>query len=311
MSAAAHPFSSPPKIVMGLDLDTRCAGALAWLAALTRGTGQSVDLRAVHALSTWRSQFLASVLGEDKVQARVQARLTQFCEEHAQGLVQDIEFIQDKEISEGLQFFAAREHADLLVLGRVAPRDPTPFVRLGSVTRAVLQSLMLPALVVPSDYELGDFGPGPVMIAVDGTDTSNAALEFGQRWAAYLGRDYFLAHVLPSESFLGQDWLAPDELKQAQDLLRQEGQSEIDRWLRDQGQTHARLELAQGSNTFHELRYLSIHHEACMVVTGSRCLNAGERLFSTSMSSALAAGSDRPVAVVPSTPWLDHPDHRG
>lgn len=310
MSASASSPSSPPKIVVGLDLQERCSGALAWLTALRKGTGAPLDLKAIHALAGWRSSVLGRVLGEQELKQRVQEKLTQYCESQAPGLCSTVELVQDQELEEGLQFYAERERADLLVLGRVAPRDPTPFVRLGSVTRKVLQNLLLPTLVVPSDYEAQDFGPGPIMVAVDGSDTSNAALAFGQRWAKFLRRELFLAHVLPSESFLGQDWLDSEELEKAKQSLRTEGQSELERWLREQGQENTRLELAQG-NTFHELRFLAIHHEACMVVTGSRCLNRSERIFSTSMSSALAASCDRPVAVVPSTPWLDHPEHKG
>ncbi len=38
---------------------------------------------------------------------------------------------------------------------------------------------------------------------------------------------------------------------------------------------------------------------ACAIVTGSRKLNAIERLFSTSVGSEIAANADRPVLVVP------------
>lgn len=302
-----HAFAnSPPKVVVGLDLKGRSQGALAWLAALRDQCQPAIAPKAVHALPHWRSHLLASVMGEDKLKARLLERLTQDCEDSAPGLIEHIELLQEEELSESLEFYAQRQNADLLVLGRVAPKSPTPFVRLGSVARSVLQSLLLPTVVVPCDYEREDFAPGPVMVAVDGTDTSNAALAFALDWSSYLGRELFLAHVLPSDSFLGQDWLPDDELKKAQALLQAQGQSDLEIWLRSQGQSKARIELAQGQ-TFAELRYLATHHEACMIIAGSRCLHGSERIFNTSMSSALAANCDRPVLVVPSTPWLDQP----
>lgn len=292
-----------PKVIVGIDLKGRCNGALAWLSALSKHSDPKVTPSAVHSLPNWRAQFWSSILGQEAMHTRIMEQLGKVCDDAAPELIEEIELLKEQELPESVEFYAKSARADLLVLGRVAPKDPTPFVRLGSVTRSILQSLMLPTVVVPSDYEAQDFGPGPVMIAVDGTDTSNAAVEFGMQWAKLLGRDYFLAHVLAGDFFLGQDWLPAEELKKAQAQLRGEGQSELDRWLRSQNQEHARLELAQG-NTFQELRYLATHHDACMVVTGSRCLHGTERIFNTSMSSAMASSCDRPVAVVPSTPWL-------
>lgn len=298
------PESSPSKVIVGLDLKGRCHGALAWLSAIEHRYPGALQSDAVHASTSLNTQILGKIVGEDEMQARVLTRLHQVCKAQAPNLDLGIEVLQDQELPESLEFYAERHNADLLVLGRVAPKNPTPFIRLGSVTRNILQSLMLPTIVVPSDYEVQDFRPGPIMVAVDGTDTSNAALAFGRCWSERLQRKLFLAHVLPNDSFLGEDWLAPQEQHKARTQLRTQSQTQIDLWLRRQGQQDARLELAQG-DTFQELRYLATHHEACMVVTGSRCLDTSERLFSTSMSSALAASCDRPVAVVPSTPWMN------
>lgn len=306
MTSTASPASWAPKIVVGLDLKDRYLGALAWLEGLKAQSEHPAQFMAVHALSGWQSQILGTVLGSEKSQARVQAKLLAQCEAQAPGLFSSVELLPDQELPESLEFYAQRHRADLLVLGRVAPKEPTPFVRLGSVARGILQSLMLPTLVVPSDYEVQDFGPGPIMVAVDGSSTSNEAVRFAQRWAAYLGRDLFLAHVLPSDTFLGQSWLADKEMQDARKLLLSKGREALDSWLAQDGHGKHRIELTQG-NTFQELRRLAQQHDACLLVTGSRCLDANERLFSTSMSSALAASCDRPVAVVPSAPWKDAP----
>lgn len=310
MASDAHLTSWTPKIVVGLDLKDRHSGALAWLAGLQVQTKASAHLLAVHALSGWQSQILGTVLGSKKSQARVQTKLLEQCQAKAPGLFSSVELLVDHELPESLEFYAQKHRADLLVLGRIAPKEPTPFVRLGSVARGILQSLMLPTLVVPSDYHAQDFGPGPIMVAVDGTATSNEALRFAQCWAAYLERDLFLAHVLPSDNFLGQEWLADQEQRDARELLLQKSRQALDSWISKDGHGSCRIEIAQG-NTFQELRHLAQSHNACLVVTGSRCLDASERLFATSMSSALAASCDRPVAVVPSTPWKEASGHGG
>lgn len=310
MTRPSSTDSWTPNIVVGLDLKDRHKGALAWLYALQSLAPNRAEIRAVHALSGWQSQILGSVLGSEKSQERVHAKLLAQCEAAAPGLCNSVELLPDQELPESLEFYAQRHHADLLVLGRVAPKEPTPFVRLGSVARGILQSLMLPTLVVPSDYEAQDFGPGPVMVAVDGSATSNEALRFATRWASHLGRELFLAHVLPNDTFLGQSWLADKELREARALLLTRSREALDAWLKQDGHQAHRIELVQG-NTFQELRKLGQAQDACMVVTGSRCLDANERIFSTSMSSALAASCDRPVAVVPSTPWKEPPGHAG
>lgn len=308
MTSSASKAPWTPKIVVGLDLKDRHIGALSWLLSLQRQAQDPAKLLAVHALSGWQSQILSSVLGSDKSQARVRTKLLEQCQAIAPGLFSEVALLPDQELPESLEFYAQRQQAELLVLGRVAPKEPTPFVRLGSVARGVLQSLMLPTLIVPSDYEVQDFGPGPIMVAVDGSSTSNEALRFATRWASYLGREIFLAHVLPSDTFLGQSWLADKELQDARELLVTKGRQALDAWLAKDGHGQHRIEIAQG-NTFQELRALGQTHNACLIVTGSRCLDANERLFSTSMSSALAASCDRPVAVVPSTPWKEKPGH--
>lgn len=308
MTSTANKDPWTPKIVVGLDLKDRHLGALSWLLGLRAQSKRPAELFGVHALSGWQSQILGSILGSDKSQERVRTKLMAQCEAQAPGLLSKVELLPDQELPEGLEFYAQHQRADLLVLGRVAPKEPTPFVRLGSVARGILQSLMLPTLVVPSDYELQDFGPGPLMVAVDGSSTSNEALRFAAKWAKYLDRELFLAHVLPSDTFLGQNWLADKELQDARALLHTKARESLDTWLAQDGHGQHRIELAQG-NTFQELRALGEQHEACMIVTGSRCLDANERLFSTSMSSALAASCDRPVAVVPSTPWKEAPSH--
>lgn len=296
-----------PQVVVGLDLRGRCYGALHFLKCLQALSQQSLKLTGVHAFSGVRANLLSSVLGSDNAIERVRSRLEAVCEAQVPGLLNEITITQDQERPEALQFFAESRRAEMLVLGRVAPRDPTPFVRLGSVARAVLQGLMQPTLVIPSDFEVEHFRSGPVMVAIDANPTSQAALHFGQRWAALCGRKLVLAHVLPSTSFLGEAWLSQEHAQKARDQLHRDSLHKLQQWREAHGADKYELVLGTGE-VFQEIRYLATHHEACMLVTGSRCLDSSERIFSTSISNALAASCDLPVAVVPSPLWDDSPE---
>lgn len=293
---------SAPEVVVGLDLRGRCYGALHFLQCLQALTQARLKLTGLHAFSGLRANLLSSVLGSESAIERVQSRLNSICEAQVPGLLGEIAITEDQERPEALQFFTESRRAEMLVLGRVAPRDPTPFVRLGSVARAVLQGLMQPTMIIPSDFEVEHFRSGPVMVAVDANPTSVAALRFGERWAERCGRELVLAHVLPSTSFLGEAWLSQEDAKKARDKLHSDSLHKLQIWRETHGAAQKRLVLGNGE-VFQELRYLATHHEACMLITGSRCLDSGERIFSTSISNALAASCDLPVAVVPSPLW--------
>ena len=77
------------------------------------------------------------------------------------------------------------------------------------------------------------------------------------------------------------------------------GERTLERWAKEHGITGRRGIVREGV-VLDELVALARDEDALMIVTGSRQLNALERMFATSVGSELCASALCPVAVVPS-----------
>ncbi len=241
----------------------------------------------------------ASLTPDEHEEVRLQARqaLDQLLERSgAHGAVPELELIDADTIEEALAAEQAARGADAIVVGRRARRGEAPFVRLGPVARRLLRTLPTAVVVSPPDLGGRGSGDGPVLLATDLDDNSRAAAKFARELAETLGRTIMVIHVVPTVSF------AVDYLGHKYDALTQASEKDhapkLREWAHANQLEKAALVTLHGEPV-REIAKAASAHDAAMVVTGSRRLSTGERLFTHSLGSELAGTSWVPVAVVP------------
>lgn len=294
-------MSSTTKWTLGLDLREGAEGPLIfarWLVSHLRQAGQAqATIEAVHVIEQDQLGLLASA---DK-------------HEQALGLAEDalartLERAGDSTPLEGLRFVevgtpedvlaSAAADADGMIIGRLAPRGKDKLLRLGGVARRLLRSLPAPTYVVPPDTRAEDIGKGPIILACDAQEDSIGAARYALRMADLLRRELILAHIVPMPYGWSIGYLPPESVKQVRADLRTRGERTLERWATQHGITGLRGVVSEGIVP-EELTRLAEAEDALMLITGSRKLNALERLFVTSVGSELAASASCPVVVVP------------
>jgi nucleotide-binding universal stress UspA family protein len=271
--------------ILGLDLGGRSRGAVClanWLA------GPEHTL-AVHVLELWSRPYIRTdaVSTTREVVSRLASELHIPPPTHAT--------VMEAETAEaGLA--RAAEGAAGLVIGRAAGHAERMMWALGHVARRVLRSLPCPVVVVPRD--LTAVAPGPIVLATDLDDATNAAVGFARELASKHGRELVVAHVVEDRYSDLIDPMDP-HWQRARDIDCQEREQSAHRWMAEHGLI-GRPRIAQGS-VVDELNQLATATHAAMVVVGSRRLGTVGRFFLGSTASTLAAQAPCPVAVVPST----------
>jgi nucleotide-binding universal stress UspA family protein len=194
---------------------------------------------------------------------------------------------------EGLAEAATTIGIDGLVVGRLARSDSASPWRLGSVARRLLRRLPAPVMVVPPDLVL--VGKGPVVLATDLHEDSEAAGRVALRLARELGRELLVAHVdlalVASTSEIGFGVAMPIPMKPRT-------LEDVERWCGQHQLRSASSTLLEG-DVVDRLLHCARRVHAPLLVCGSRQLGLGERIFSSSVASELAARSEAAVLVVP------------
>lgn len=185
-----------------------------------------------------------------------------------------------------------------LLLGRKAPRENTRLIRLGRVARRTLRQLHSPTVVVPTDWTVACAGVGPVVVAVDATEASLVALDFGEAVAHAVGRPLLAVQALQGPGGLGWATLADADFTALRERHRQEQAEELNAYLADNGRGSVALRSEVGP-TVPTLIEVAEDVQAVMIVCGSRRLTRTERLFTASVGGELASFAAMPVAVVP------------
>jgi len=188
--------------------------------------------------------------------------------------------------------------ADGLLLGRLAPRGKDRLMRLGGVARRLLRRLPAPTWVVPPDLDASQVGKGPIILACDADENSLGAARYALRMADLLRRELILAHVVPMPYGWSIGYLPPESVRQVRADLRTRGERTLERWATQHGIVGLRGVVTEGIVP-DEIARLAVKEDALAVISGSRKLNALERLFVTSVGSELAASAACPVVVVP------------
>lgn len=193
---------------------------------------------------------------------------------------------------------AQRDNTDGLIVGRAAPIVGWSLLTLGRVTRRLLRSLPCPVVVVPPDLRVDQLGKGPIIVGVQPDPTSVPAVRFACELGERLNLEVWLVHTVEAAPSGGASALSEmldlRERTQAAELA-------LEQWVEHHEFTDLprRTEVGRRGEG---LINAADRVDATMLVSGSRHLSLGARIFKSSMGSKLAAHARCPVAVVPSEP---------
>jgi nucleotide-binding universal stress UspA family protein len=285
------------KWTLGLDLREGAEGPLVFARWLAQHLSGTATLDPIHVIEQDQLGLLASADKREQVLGLAEDAVARTLERS--GDMTPLTGLRMIEIGEPEDVLAsAGKDADGLIIGRLAPRGKDKLLRLGGVARRLLRSLTAPTFVVPPDTHPEQIGKGPIILAADAHEDSVGAARFALRMADMLRRELILAHVVPMPYGWSVGYLPPDAVKQVRADLHSSGERTLERWATQHGITGLRGVVTEGM-VAEELARLGESEDALMIVTGSRKLNALERLFVTSVGSELAASSSCPVVVVP------------
>jgi nucleotide-binding universal stress UspA family protein len=297
-------MSSTTTWTLGLDLREGAEGPLVFARWLRDQLGNQPDkpqakatLVPIHVIEKDQLVLLASIDKHEQAVALAEDALARALERAGDGSpLEDLRLVETGDPEDVLA--SAAMDSDGLIIGRLAPRGEDRLLRLGGVARRLLRRLPAPTIVVPPDTRAQNIGKGPIVLAADAHPDSIGAARFALRMADLLGRELILAHVVPMPYGWSIGYLPSESVKQVRADLRAGGERTLERWASQHGITGLRGVVTEGIVP-EELGRLAKAEDALMLVTGSRKLNAIERLFMTSVGSELCASAPCPVAVVP------------
>lgn len=293
-------MTSSTKWILGLDLREGAEGPLIfarWLTAALTRQGVAAEVEPIHVLEQDQVGMLALADRRDETIALAEDAIARTLERTGDptpiGNLRLVEYGDPEDV-----LAQAAAGAEGLVIGRLAPRGKDRILRLGGVARRLLRRLPAPTWVVPPDLRPEQIGKGPIILACDAHEDSLGATRYALRMADLLRRELILAHVVPMPYGWSIGYLPAESVKQVRADLRAQGERLLERWATQHGITGLRGVVTEGIVP-EELARLVESEDALTLITGSRKLNALERLFVTSVGSELAASAKCPVVVVP------------
>ena len=175
------------RILFPTDL-SECSGwAYAYAARLA--TKFSAELYALHIrLSSWEDRDAAAsqAMGADE-----------FCLPLVEGLTETVEEIDAASAPRAIVRYAERHDVDLIVMG-ARGRSGRHLPELGHVAEAVVRHAPCPVLTVRNP--MASAGLRRVLVPVDFSETSRAALTQAKWVAAWFGAQLDLLHVIPVQT---------------------------------------------------------------------------------------------------------------
>jgi nucleotide-binding universal stress UspA family protein len=286
--------------VVGIDLRPHCHGAInfaSWLKAHDQ-TGQA-RFEALHVIENRlfelpESPSRAAVLGRAK-----QATIAALTARNAVEVFDHVDAIEGDDATDMLAAAGELATNTGIIIGRRAPEDDdTRVIRLGKVARRLLRRLGSPVFVVPPDLEHAHLGAGPILCAVSLDQHGVDVARFGERLGAAIGRPARLMHVIDDGDPVGLEYLPETTWDDLRKREREAGENALDKW-RDAAGLRSYTLLAQGQ-TVPKLISAARELDACMILCGSRQLSLAQRMWTSSVGSALAAAAHLPVGVIPS-----------
>lgn len=285
------------KWIVGLDLGPRSHGAMKfgrWLAQ--HGGDQLVGvhvLEEAHLQAALRYHHLAELESSALTTANAVVADAGATAEFAV-----VEVMEGRTAEETLAAAAAYRRADGIIVGRNAPRDGHPLVRLGRVARRLLRTLPTPLVVVPPDFDLVTAGRGPVLLACSLDDDAATAADFAAAFAKRLGRPLELVHVAASPDQHSAQYVPEATLEKIRADTRAQSEDQLAQWAEVHRLGDASRVVLLGG-IVGQLAEHATARDAAAIVTGSRRLTGFERLLLASAGSELAGHATCPVVVIP------------
>lgn len=283
--------------VVGLDLRPASHGAInfaLWLRAQTRGEPPRIDgLHIVEPL------LLELPEAPSRVEVLADARKAADTALSVRGASEAFASV-DVVSGDPVELLAAAGELAVttgLILGRRAAEYELGLVRLGKVARRLLRRLGAPTFVVSPKLEAEHVGPGPVVCAVELDARSVELARYAEAFAARIGRDVRLVHVVEGGDPIGLPYLPEGTWDHIERLRRDEGSAALLAW-RDEAGLSSYTSISQGP-TVGRLLSAARELDACMILCGSRRLSLAARMWRASVGTALAAASHLPVGVIP------------
>src|SRR5512136_2918936 len=219
--------------ILGLDLRPQGRGAVrfaAWLVA----AGASGRDDAFSAVQVLEQEHLQAVLRHHHLDEVVEAARDEAAavlrREAAGAPLGPPAVVQGLTAVDGLEEAARRGGADVLLVGRLAPRGSQATLRLGRTARGLLRRLPVPVLVVPPDFDRSEVGDGPVVALTSLGEECVEAVRFAGRLAARLARPLVVAHVTPDAADAGA-YLSPETMDRLARDRQVEGEMALDAWI--------------------------------------------------------------------------------
>lgn len=291
-----------PRVVVGVDGSAAAEAAAGWAAAEARLRNLPLRLVWVHEVTAPGYHPPMLLEGGAGPEAVDQDTIRNWAEQSLADLVRqcqlaepDLDVHGDFVPGDPLDVLIEHTHdASLLVLG-ASGRSAATGIRLGSIASSVVRGVTCPVIVLrPAD----NAETGSVVVGVDGSETSAAALEFAFDFAARHQRRIVAVHAW---SDVPLDALAPVRVWDLDPkLLHEEAKSLIGGWLAPLRERHPDLsvqEVVTAEKPADAL--LERGQDAAIIVVGSHGRGAFRRLLLGSVSHAVVHYAHVPVAVVP------------
>ncbi|PRQ02247.1 Universal stress protein family protein [Enhygromyxa salina] len=295
-------MSGPLQLTLGLDLRPQTTGAIQYALWLCKAANlqPSGHVQAVHVVEPAAIVELIRHADEPTILGAFKRRGKEICDEVARGAHLHAPEVFGGDVVEILED-RARDHGAtaLIVSRRASTKAGVAFPRLGSVARRLLRRLKLPILIVPPDLLPSTVGEGPVVVAVDFSESSERALAWARTIADTIGRKLRLVHVADMPDQLGYAGLLQSERwEQLANEIVDRGRERMAEFIKDQGLVDVESTVVRGS-VLPMLADFAQTSKACLVVTGSGHHGLLHRVIVPSVASETAAMSTVAVAVVP------------
>ncbi len=192
----AQPTDHTPRVVVAVDGSSANAPAVQWAAEAAAVRGVPLELLYVVDEAMRTSPYVSTTEIKMMANLAVAPAMDAVAETHP-----SVQVIPHKQYGHPARTLRhAAEGANMLVLGR---RGHGRFSRilLGSVSSAVANQATVPTVVVPKEWDARSHTGQPVVVGVDGTPASDAALELAVDLAGLAGVPLRVVNVWGQEPF--------------------------------------------------------------------------------------------------------------
>lgn len=295
-------MSGPFELTIGLDLRPQTTGAVQYCLWLSQAANLQAagHIHPVHVIEPDAMVELLRHADEQTILGAFKRRGKEILDEVAHGGHLHPPEVVGGDAVELLEDLARKRDSTALVISRRAPSDTgVALTRLGSIARRLLRRLKLPIIVAPPDLLPSQVGDGPVIVAVDFTDSAARAVAWARPVADTIGRPVRLVNFVDMPDQLGYAGLIQSERwdQLANEILDRARERMIE-FQAKHALTDVETTVVRGP-VLPAIADFAAASKACLLVTGSGHHGILHRIIVPSVASETAALSSVPVAVVP------------